>query len=404
MLKQYDLSKTYLLACSGGPDSMALLDMLYNEGFKLIVCHVNYKTREESDSEEELVRHYCNKKNIKCKVTYFDHNYKGNFEAEARKFRYNFFAKVYQEENCSGLFVAHHKDDVIETYLLKKHRNVINESYLINKETTINNMKVIRPLIFSYYKQDLLDYCHNNNIEYGIDKTNFMDIHTRNIIRKKIELLDKDALYKQALEDEEKLINTRKEIKDFIKFYPTYPIKLLKDKDDFWLSIFLHEIVEKKYKRCVNKSLLLTLKDFINSDKPNLSFEIKNNYYLVKEYLTVSFKYLKENESYSYTFDKLEYVSTPHFKLTDKGLKMHGIFVSEEDFPITIRNYKVDDKIQLKEGNKKVSRLFIDKKIPVNERKMLPIIENKHKEIIFVYKLYRKYGLKYVKNNLFVVK
>ena len=83
---------------------------------------------------------------------------------------------------------------------------------------------------------------------------------------------------------------------------------------------------------------------------------------------------------------------------------MHGIYVSEDDFPITIRNYKVDDKIQLKEGNKKVSRLFIDKKIPANERKMLPIIENKHNEIIFVYKLYRKYGLKYVKNNLFVVK
>ena len=52
MLKDYDLSKTYLLACSGGPDSMALLDMLYKQDFKLIVCHVNYKTREESDLEE----------------------------------------------------------------------------------------------------------------------------------------------------------------------------------------------------------------------------------------------------------------------------------------------------------------------------------------------------------------
>ena len=249
-----------------------------------------------------------------------------------------------------------------------------------------------------------MDYCHNNNIEYGIDKTNFMDIHTRNIIRKKIEFLDKENLYKQAIEEEEKLIHTRKEVKEFIKFYPTYPIELLKGKDDFWLSIFLYEIVDKKYKRYVSKSLLLALKDFINSDKPNLSFEIKNNYCLVKEYLTISFKNLKENESYSYTFDKLEYVRTPHFKLTDTGLKMHGIFVSEDDFPITIRNYKADDKIQLKEGSKKVSRLFIDKKIPVNERKMLPIIENRHNEIIFVYKLYRKYGLKYVKNNLFMVK
>lgn len=404
MLNNYDLSKTYLLACSGGPDSMALLDMLYKYGFKLIVCHVNYKTREESDSEEELVKRYCLKNNIECNVIYFDHNYKGNFEAEARKFRYKFFAEIYKKNNCSGVFVAHHKDDVIETYLLKKQRNVINESYLINKETIINNMKVIRPLIFSYYKQDLLDYCHNNNIEYGIDKTNFMDIHTRNIIRKKIEKMDKEKLYQEALKEEEKLIETRKNVKEFIKYYPVYTTTLLKEKDDLWLRIFLYEIIDKKYKREVNKSLLLALKDFINSDKPNLSIKIKNDYYLIKEYLEISFKYLKEDQEYSYTFDKLEYINTPHFKLTDNGLKMHGIYVSEDDFPITIRNYKVDDKIQLKEGKKKVSRLFIDKKIPANERKMLPIIENKHNEIIFVYKLYRKYGLKYVKNNLFVVK
>ena len=83
---------------------------------------------------------------------------------------------------------------------------------------------------------------------------------------------------------------------------------------------------------------------------------------------------------------------------------MEGIYVSEEDFPITIRNYKSDDKIKLKEGSKKINRLFIDKKVPLSERKMIPVIENKNNEIIYVYKLYRKYGFKYVKNNLFKIK
>ena len=83
---------------------------------------------------------------------------------------------------------------------------------------------------------------------------------------------------------------------------------------------------------------------------------------------------------------------------------MHGIYVSDKDFPITIRNYNENDKIILKQGSKKITRLFIDKKVPLHERKMVPVIENCNHEIIFVYNLYRKYGLKYVKNNLFMLK
>jgi tRNA(Ile)-lysidine synthase len=382
---------------------MALLDMLLNHNYNVTVCHVNYKTRQESDDEEKLVKSYCDKHNIKCYVKYFDHNYKGNFEAAARKFRYSFFEEIYKIENADGLFVAHHKDDVIETYLLKKKRNVINESYLINEKTIINNMNVYRPLIYEFYKQDLLDYCHTNNIEYGIDKTNFMDIHTRNVIRKQIETLDKEKLYERALKEEEILINTRKEVKQFIKYYPIYLCKDLKGKNDLFLSIFLYELCDKKYKRYINKSILLSLVDFLKSDKPNLSKNVKDNYYIIKNYDKIEFNYINENE-FRYVLDKLEYINTPYFKLVDCGLKMHGIYVAEEDFPIVIRNYNEEDKIKLKEGSKKITRLFIDKKVPVSERKMVPIIENSKKEIIFVYNLYRKYGLKYVKNNLFMLK
>ena len=83
---------------------------------------------------------------------------------------------------------------------------------------------------------------------------------------------------------------------------------------------------------------------------------------------------------------------------------MEGIYVNDDDFPIVIRNYRNDDKVKLKEGTKKVSRLFIDKKVPLLERKMVPLIINKNNEVIFVYKIYRKYGYKYVKNNLFMIK
>lgn len=401
MLEKYDKTKTYLLACSGGPDSMALLDMLIKKSFKIIVCHVNYKTRNESDDEEQLVRNFCKNHNLEINVAIFDSNYKGNFEDVARKFRYNFFAKIYFENNCSGLFVAHHKDDLIETYLLKKQRNVINESFLIKQETIINKMKVFRPLLMNFYKDDLLKYCQDNNILYGIDKTNFMDIHSRNIIRKKLINADKELIYQQALKEEKNLVNTRNNVKEYLKYYPIFLISSLKEKDDLWLSIFLYESCDAKYKKYVNKSLVLTLKDFINSTKPNLKIQIKNNYYLVKNYLQISYMTINDI-SYYYKLNINEKIQTPYFNIVDEGLKMHGIHVTENEFPLTIRTYNTNDKIKLKEGNKKISRLFIDKKVPEYLRKILPIIENNNSEIIFVYGLYRKYGLKKVKNNLYI--
>ena len=57
----YDKEKTYVVAVSGGPDSMALLNMLYEQGFKLIVCLVNYNTREECIVEQTKVRELLSK-------------------------------------------------------------------------------------------------------------------------------------------------------------------------------------------------------------------------------------------------------------------------------------------------------------------------------------------------------
>lgn len=401
MLEKYDKTKTYLLACSGGPDSMALLNMLINESFKIIVCHVNYKTRKESDDEEILVRNFCKKHNLDVKVAIFDSTYKGNFEDAARKFRYNFFAKVYFENNCSGLFVAHHKDDLIETYLLKKQRNVINESFLIKEETIINKMKVFRPLLLYFYKEDLLNYCHINNIPYGIDKTNFMDIHLRNIIRKNLKNSNKEEIYQLALKEEDNLIQTRNNVKEYLKYYPISLISHLKEKDDFWLTIYLYESCHSKYKKYVTKSLLYALKDFINSDKPNLKIQVKDNYYLVKNYLQISYMII-EDINYSYKLNLNEKIQTPYFNIVDNGLKMHGIYATNDEYPLTIRTYDINDKIKLKSGNKKISRLFIDKKVPEHLRKIIPVIENNKHEIIFVYGLYRKYGLKDIKNNLFI--
>lgn len=404
-LKKYDKTKKYVVAVSGGPDSMALLYMLRKEKFNLIVAHVNYKKRKESDEEQEMVESFCRANNIPIYVSIYKATNPSDksFQVLAREYRYDFFKKVYDENNCSGLFVAHQKDDLIETYLLKKQRNVINISYIINEYSLIKGMNVYRPLL-NYYKDELLQFCIDNNISYRIDKSNFSSIYPRNVIRKQISNQDKNKLFLEALAEENKLIEINKEVLLFIKANKYYKIVDLTDKNNTFLQLFLYNLIDDKYKKNVNKSLLEKLKSFLSSKKANLKHKIDDEYYLIKSYDQISFKKIIDDEGFCYIVNDMSCFETPFFKVFSKGYKMQGIFLTEEDFPIKIRSYHQDDVVEIKNGKKKVSRLFIDKKIPLIERKFIPIIENKDGKILFVYGIYRHFNFKLTQNNYFVLK
>ena len=83
---------------------------------------------------------------------------------------------------------------------------------------------------------------------------------------------------------------------------------------------------------------------------------------------------------------------------------MEGIYVSEDDFPLIIRNYRENDVISLKSGHKKVNRIFIDKKIKLLERRKIPIVINRKNKIILISGIYRDVERKGLQSNIFVVK
>lgn len=93
-----------------------------------------------------------------------------------------------------------------------------------------------------------------------------------------------------------------------------------------------------------------------------------------------------------------------HYFLTDQGHLHDGVFLSKEDFPIVIRCFKNGDTIKTSGGTKKVSRLFIDRKIPRDERKIWPIVENCHGEIILIPHIAKNIKYLYTKPNVFVIK
>ena len=89
-IKSLNINSNVVLACSYGPDSMCLLDILNKLGIKVIVAHVNHKLREESDLEYELLKKYCEQSKLVFEGFVINNYPKGNVENIARIKRYEF--------------------------------------------------------------------------------------------------------------------------------------------------------------------------------------------------------------------------------------------------------------------------------------------------------------------------
>ena len=182
------LSDDYLIVgVSSGPDSMALLHMIINNTHKKIVCtHINHNVRNISDEEERFLEEYCLTNNIIFESTKINKYSESNFEAEARKKRYQFYEKIMAKYNSHTLLLAHHGDDLIETVIMKILRGSNLEGYAGIKEYSHqSNYTIVRPLL-SLTKEDILKYNKDNNIKYYLDNSNNDATYTRNRLRKNI--------------------------------------------------------------------------------------------------------------------------------------------------------------------------------------------------------------------------
>ena len=156
-----------LIAVSGGPDSMCLLDLMlkYREktNIKIIVSHVHHNVRKESDDELIFVKDYCEANDVifeSMKIT----DYSGsNFESEARDKRYDFFDKLALKYGAKYVLTAHHGDDLMETILMRLVRGSNLKGYSgFDDKIIYDNYTILRPLI-SVTKKDILKYNEENN-------------------------------------------------------------------------------------------------------------------------------------------------------------------------------------------------------------------------------------------------
>lgn len=172
-----------LLAFSYGSDSSALFHFLVQKKIDFDLVMINYKTRKNSDLEEqkakELALEFHKKIFIKSAPVI-----KGNFEKEARDFRYDFFEEICLEQNYDNLILAHHLNDQLEWFLMQLSRGAgLAEILGMQEYEKRQNYTLLRPLLFTS-KDEILSYLKENDIFYFQDESNENEKYFRNYIRK----------------------------------------------------------------------------------------------------------------------------------------------------------------------------------------------------------------------------
>ncbi len=199
--KKYTFEKkpSVAVAVSGGPDSMSLLFLVesfikYKNG-KLIALIIDHHVRKNSKEEAKYISAYLDKNNINAQILTVDKdNVSKKSMNEARDNRYSLLSDFCIKNNILHLFVAHHKDDNLETFL---NRKIAGSDFYglksISELSLYNKVCIIRPLL-NFTKESLLDYNKKNKIKYINDPTNLDLNYTRPIIRNFLKNSDRKTI------------------------------------------------------------------------------------------------------------------------------------------------------------------------------------------------------------------
>ncbi|MBQ8132025.1 MAG: tRNA lysidine(34) synthetase TilS [Bacilli bacterium] len=406
---EFHENDSIVVGCSAGPDSMALIDMLlkirkkYN--LSLIVAHINHNVRKESYEEAEYMKQYCEENDLVFETMVIENYGDDNFHNEAHNIRYHFFESLVYKYHSNYLMTAHHGDDLIETILMRMVRGSNLKGYSGFKEIVdMGDYKIVRPLIH-FTKEELKDYDLNNNIKYYVDASNEKDKYTRNRYRKYVLpfLKEEDENVHQKFY---KFSKTLEEVNHYIEKEKnkalkkvldgeTVMIDAFKEQDPFMQKEILYTLLNEFYNDDLillnDKHIDLILKT-INSKKANVFVNLPNDVIASKFYNTMCFKRVSELIcGYEIEFD--QYATLPNGHLIESIPEEDNnsnyicrLDSNEITLPLIVRTRKLGDKMKIKglNGSKKIKDIFIDSKIPIDERDSWPIVVDSKGNVVWI--------------------
>ncbi|WFQ89817.1 tRNA lysidine(34) synthetase TilS [Mycoplasma feriruminatoris] len=382
----------YLIAVSGGPDSVFLLCNVIKiiDPNNLVVCHVNYNFRSDSNIDQKIVSDLCKKFNLKLELLNIQKNYdllKENFESWAREKRYDFFNKIAKKYNIYNLLVAHNLNDLIETYLLQLQRNNLVDYYGLRTVSTYKDLVVYRPLL-DVKKSEILNYLHTNKISYAIDSTNSDTKYQRNKIRATLNENSFTKIKNQINKANDSLKNIKKIVDNYLN-ENIIDNELILNKDLFLLDDDCIKRIIYQYFKLVNKENLLLnrsnktiseiAKRLVSSNKSYWKINL-NDHSLIKDYNKL---FIIKNSLLEVKTITINNIDDLINQTSFKNIKeIEQIILKERNFSYVISNdydyYKSITTIK----NKKTNRFFIERKISYKTRFFSPVVFNIKDKVI----------------------
>lgn len=399
-----DNNEKIVVACSGGPDSMFLLHLLWSRNFNIICAHVNHKVRKASDSEYEFVKKYCKEHDIIFEGTEIKEYMCDNFHDYARNFRYNYFESILKKYNSKFLFTAHHGDDLIETILMRLVRGSSLKGYagfksIVNKDT----YKIVRPLIF--LTKDQIEAKNKElAIPYVIDESNLEDHYTRNRYRHTV----LPFLKKEEANVHTKFLNfsnTINEVSDYLnKQINEYKHELYIDNsldlkgfiklDKLIQKLLLESIISDWYPDdlfLINNNHIDEVFKIIDNDKKNITLVLPSNIYVIREYdKLILTKENRKVENIDVIFNDSYFSEIGLIKIVNESndTSNYTIRLNSKDIklPLHIINRIDGLKMNVKNmnGSKKINDIFIDMKIGKKERDTWPILVDDDGTVVWI--------------------
>lgn len=418
-----------LIACSGGIDSMGLVHFFkkFQHIFeiRLFVVHVDHMLRGETSFEDrKFVEQFCHQNHIPVFSTSIPipqllQEEGGNSQALCRRERYAYFAEQMEQNHINKLVTAHHADDQLESVLmaLTKAGSVSGMKGMYSKRN-FSIGSIIRPFL-AVTKEEIREYLEENGGLYREDASNAKDDYTRNRFRHHIVPLLKSenpkvssnaVHFTESLQQDDELLRALA-----LERFPRIVQENGKQAFSLKIADFQKEPVALQ-----RRIILILLNYLYNSSKFNQSYTLISSILSLCASVHGSASlHLPEQFIAKRTYDEVEFVNLmdltqedlPHQMVVmegwtqlQNGIRLYigeasdVVHAEEKDLstyyfnsnqvttPLTIRTRAKGDRIALKgmKDAKRLSRLFIDEKVPLEQRERWPILVDSENEVLAV--------------------
>lgn len=401
------LQGKFLVAVSGGVDSVVLCELCKQAGLDFSIAHCNFQLRgEESERDENFVKNLAEKYGVDVFVKKFNtkkhaEEKKISIQEAARELRYDWFVQLKKENGFAFTLLAHHADDNIETLLINFFRGTGLQGLTGMPKENLDQKCILRPLL-EVRRKEILEFAKQNNLQWVEDSSNQSSKYTRNFFRNEL-LPDIKKIFPQV---EENLLNTIDRFKKINALYQTSVEELKKEVCEIngsELRVPILKLMKHQHTSLIYEIIkdfgfgekqveeVIKLADAVSGkfiENENYQFIKHGNWFVIAPKKNIADTIAIEQDVAEIRFGNgklmLKTISKEKFVL-QKTEGIAQLNAKHVEYPLLLRKWKQGDyfyPLGMKK-KKKLGRFFIDQKLSKNQKENIWILES-NKKIIWV--------------------